>query len=154
MAFKDILGKLTGRFIERGAEIADEFTLSNEEREEFRQRDEARAAELSTAIMEAAASRFEQVKAIIAAEMSQGDSYTKRARPSIVYAGLLLHLVKAIGAAFGLEVTIDPNFTYVWGAVCGVWIVGRSVEKVQSNGLLGQLANAVTGSKPANLPEF
>ncbi len=79
----------------------------------------------------------ESQKAIIVAEMSQGDAYTKRARPTIVYAGLVFVILNYIVPTYmGFfankavpEVPIPADFWWVWGGVCGTWIVGRSMER-------------------------
>lgn len=149
MALKDLLGGIFEKAAETGLKIADEFTLSKEEKEQFRQQDEDRLAKLQAAVMDQVTARFNQVRDVIVAEMTQGDSYTKRARPTIVYSGILMHFVAMIGKGFGYNFEIPPDFTYVWGGVCGVWIVGRSWEKV---GTPNKLTEAVTGS--SSLPSL
>lgn len=98
-------------------------------------------------------------KTIIAAEMSQADNYTKRARPTVVYFGLfaigLVHvalpvLAWLVLAANGKPMEAMPNialpseFWLTWGGVCGVWIIGRSAEK---SGATGRIVSAITGAK-------
>lgn len=78
---------------------------------------------------------------VMVAELQQGDSYTKRARPSIVYAGLLAAFIDAIGY---IEFTMPTDFWYVWGGVCGIYAIGRSAEK-RGNG--NKLTRAITGSR-------
>ena len=76
-------------------------------------------------------------KNIIVAEMTQGDGYTKRARPTIVYAGLLFvflnYVVPTYVGYFGgrpvPEVPIPADFWWVWGGVCGTWVIGRTMER-------------------------
>jgi len=98
-------------------------------------------------------------KAIITAEMQQADNYTKRARPTIVYFGLvaigLVHVLLPVLAWLVLSLTGKPlsnmpaialpsEFWLTWGGVCGVWIIGRSAEK---NGAAGKVVDLITGSK-------
>jgi len=74
----------------------------------------------------------------IEAEMSQGDNYTKRARPTLVYSGLAMFflefIVRAVLVIRGLEMpegTIVPApFINGWTIAVSVWMVGRSFEKV------------------------
>ena len=81
---------------------------------------------------------FETRTRIIEAEMSQGDNYTKRARPSLVYSGLVMFFlefgIRSYLVLRGLEVptdTIVPGpFIAGWTTAVSVWMVGRSVEKV------------------------
>lgn len=89
---------------------------------------------------------------VIVAEMQQGDSYTKRARPTIVYAGLvaifLVHVVTPVLSAFLSNavpsITLPEEFWYTWGGICGVWMIGRSAERI---GLKSRVIDIVTGEK-------
>jgi len=94
-------------------------------------------------------------KEIIVAEMQQGDPYTKRARPTIVYAGLafifLVHVFIPIAAFFkGVPadsfpaLSLPDEFWWAWGGVCSAWIIGRSMEK---KGTGGKLVSMITGGK-------
>lgn len=96
-------------------------------------------------------------KEVIVAEMQQGDPYTKRARPTIVYAGLafifLVHVFIPIAAFFkGVPadsfpvLSLPEEFWWAWGGVCSAWIIGRSMER---KGLTGTILSAVTGSGKA-----
>lgn len=94
-------------------------------------------------------------KEVIVAEMQQADNYTKRARPTIVYAGLafifLVHVfipviafLKNTPVASFPTLTLPSEFWWTWGGVCGVWILGRSMEKNKAG---GTLVSMITGSK-------
>lgn len=94
---------------------------------------------------------------VIKAEMSQGDKFTKRARPSIVYAGLgfifLVHVFFPMLAWYTAMFSDDPitppilslpqDFWWVWGGVCSVWMIGRTMERNNTNDVVG----FITGSK-------
>ena len=149
---KDLIGGLFGKVLEQGAAIADEFTLSKEEREEFRQKDEERLLKLQEAVEDTVQARYAAVAGIIRAEMEHGDNFTKRARPSLVYAGLGMFIVQMLGSGAGVTFDIPEQFIFTWGGVCGVWVLGRSAEKVKKNGLIGKVAGIVTGNK--QLPEL
>ena len=93
-------------------------------------------------------------KEIIVAEMQQGDQFTKRARPMIVYAGLafifLVHVFIPIMAFFKQvppesfpALTLPEEFWWAWGGVCSAWVIGRSMER---KGLTGTVLSAITGS--------
>ena len=74
----------------------------------------------------------------IEAEMAQGDNFTKRARPSLVYSGLVMFFlefgIRAVLVIKGLEMpteTIVPGpFIIGWSGAVSVWMVGRSAEKI------------------------
>jgi hypothetical protein len=90
---------------------------------------------------------------IMVAEMQQGDNYTKRARPTLVYSGLffifLVHVVFPMVSWFTknqLPALALPNdFWWAWGSVVAIWSVGRTVERRGTEGRLGAIAGAITG---------
>lgn len=96
---------------------------------------------------------------IMVAEASQGDAYTKRARPSIVYAGLLfiglVHVVMPMVAWVSLawagkpitdmpSLSLPPEFWWAWTGVVGVYSIGRSAEK---RGVASSAISLITGNK-------
>ncbi len=88
---------------------------------------------------------------VMVAEMAQGDNYTKRARPTIVYAGLLfIALVHVLLPALAFltgrpppELRLPEEFWWAWSGVCGVWVVGRTMEK---RGAAGPWTKILTGN--------
>jgi Holin of 3TMs, for gene-transfer release len=94
---------------------------------------------------------------VIVAELNQSDNYTKRARPTVVYFGLLLiafnycvvPLATLFVASVGLTtLELPTEFWAAWGGIVATWSIGRSAEKV---GVKNKLTNKITGnkSKPA-----
>ena len=85
------------------------------------------------------------------AELDQGDNYTKRARPTIAYAGLafilldhvLLPYISFFSGREVPDITLPADFWYVWGAVCSVWAIGRTMEK---RGSMSKVTKMITGS--------
>jgi hypothetical protein len=101
-------------------------------------------------------------KGIIVAEMQQSDTFTKRARPAIVYFGLaaigLVHVLLPMFAWFVLvlngkpmdsmpQIVLPGEFWATWGGVCSIWVIGRTMEKRGVTGIAGQIAGLVTGGK-------
>ena len=91
---------------------------------------------------------LEVQKSVIVAEMGQSDTFTKRARPMIVYAGLifigLVHVIVPCIAFFYSrpmpELSLPTDFWYSWSGVVGVWMVGRSAEKLgNSNSIISSI---------------
>jgi hypothetical protein len=78
---------------------------------------------------------------IMKAELQQGDNYTKRARPTVVYAGLLfifLNYVIFPAITFftgrGMpQIQMPEAFWWAWSSVVGVYSIGRTVEKRKAN---------------------
>jgi len=109
-------------------------------------------AELERMLNEREGKVIEAQKSIIVAEMAQGDSYTKRARPTIVYAGLgfifMVHVVLPMLSFFKgtsmPSLSLPEEFWWAWTGVCGIWVIGRSFEK---RGAEGAVISAITGGK-------
>ena len=77
-------------------------------------------------------------KSILMAELNQDDRYTKRARPTVVYVGLIFILLELLGLRHIIMhyLKVDANiitnsdqifkmFLGVWGSVLGVYSIGR-----------------------------
>ena len=105
-----------------------------------------------------------QAKAsIMTAEMAQEDKYTKRGRPTIIYAGLafigLVHVVFPIIAWASLmikggemvlpSITLPDEFWWAWGGAVSIYIMGRTSEKSdgEPGGLLGRMYGMIVGAK-------
>ncbi|MBF0497703.1 MAG: holin family protein [Deltaproteobacteria bacterium] len=99
----------------------------------------------------------EAQKAIIVAELTQDDKYTKRARPSIIYVGLLIFLLNGVLTPLASFVTtmlghpvsppmmaLPDSFWVAWASVTGIYAVGRSAEKIGSD---NPIIQKITGSK-------
>lgn len=112
-------------------------------------------ASLTSQVEETVQLEMEAKKSVIVAELQQGDKYTKRARPSIIYFGLLAAsaeaVLKAVAVFGGLpeDVILPASFlpTIFWGAWGGVastWVIGRSVERRGASNAAGRAAIAVS----------
>ena len=113
---------------------------------------------LTEAIETREASVVSSQKDIMVAEMNQSDNFTKRARPAIVYFGLvaigLNHVILPWVAWFMVEILdkatklptigLPEEFWYTWGGVCSIWIWGRSKEKM---GARDKMVSMITGGK-------
>lgn len=94
---------------------------------------------------------LEAKEKIIVAELNQGDNYTKRARPTVVYFGLLVILynyciIPTIQMVKGLSMqTFDlpTEFWIAWGGIVATWSIGRSSEK---RGNRDKVTSFITGS--------
>jgi hypothetical protein len=91
-------------------------------------------------------------KEIIVSEMQQADNFTKRARPSVVYAGLAFiffdHVALPIYSFFSHgtvpDVSLPAEFWWAWTGCVGIWMVGRTLEK---RGSTSDLIAKITGGK-------
>ncbi|MEJ2655591.1 MAG: holin family protein [Desulfobacterales bacterium] len=99
--------------------------------------------------------------AVMTSELTQDDSYTKRGRPTIIYAGLvfifLVHVLfpiiawavlmfKGSGAAMP-SLALPSEFWMAWGGCCSLYILGRSKEKSSGElgGIFGKIYDVVGG---------
>lgn len=93
-------------------------------------------------------------KETMVAELAQGDSFTKRARPMVVYAGLVFIfldyvLIPAIChiANKPLEggfLKLPPDFWWAWTGIVATWSIGRSFEKA---GVSNRVTRFITGER-------
>jgi len=104
---------------------------------------------------------------IIVAEMNQGDNFTKRARPAVIYMGLvfigIVHVivptVVKLLMAFKIntitavqltaisdigKITLPTEFWLAWGSVVSIYSLGRSAEK---RGSVDKIVSMITGGK-------
>ena len=82
---------------------------------------------------------------IIIAELQQGSTAVKMARPSIIYVGLalmclnygLIPLLASLGLAELQKVTLPVEFWAGWTTVVGIYAIGRTAEKrgLPTNGI-------------------
>ena len=133
----DLVGGAIKSIIEPATNLVDNLHTSQEEKDAAK----AELQKIANAAMAVNLKHAETIanaqRDIVVAELKQDDNYTKRARPSLVYGGLvamfLNHVVLPWIAYFrGLDLpTIDlpTEFWIAWGGVTGAWAVGRSVEK-------------------------
>ena len=134
---------------------ADALFTSDEEKMAFEYKLKTLMAKRDTEIEKTVRKELDAKAEIIKAEMNQSDAYTKRARPTMVYAGLgfifLNHVALPIATAiFGekpISIVLPEQFWWAWGSVVSVWSVGRTAEKRKTGGLFGSTAKLITGNK-------
>lgn len=132
MSFLDkIFGGTVGSVIKEVGDVADKFITTSGEKAEFRAKLEEILQKRDSEIEQTIRAELSAQKEIIVAELNQGDNYTKRARPTIIYAGLILAFLNYTilplfsKAALG----VPPDFWFVWGGVAGWYVHSRSAEK-------------------------
>jgi hypothetical protein len=149
---------LTGGLVDSVANVADRFIQTPEEKEQFKLAMEQVISDRQANVEATAQAELQAKERIIVAEMNQGDNYTKRARPTVVYGGLLIIafnycLVPLIQTLFAIEVApfaLPDDFWMAWGSCVGIWSIGRSFEKY---GVNNSGTRMVTGSKPTSIFE-
>ena len=148
----------SGGIIKQVGGIIDGLNLSGEEKLKFKLDMEALLQKRESEIEQTVRTELQAKERIMVAELTQGDNYTKRARPTIIYAGLAFiainYVIFPLIAAFTLrnfpELSLPTEFWYAWSGVAGTYAIGRSFEK---RGATNWFTKASTGSKGSNLLE-
>ncbi|NOY61695.1 MAG: hypothetical protein GXP10_00840 [Gammaproteobacteria bacterium] len=143
-----------GSFVEKVGAVADEFNLSGEEKQNFKLKMEALLQQRDSELEQSLRAEMQAKERVLVAELTQGDTFTKRARPTVVYAGLayigINYVLFPIATSLsGADVKPLPDlpteFWYGWSGIVGTWSLGRSAEKI---GINNKITRAVTGSSP------
>ena len=146
----NLLGKGTSELLGGIDDIISRFKASPEEKSKAKIAFEELLQKRDQVIEESIQTEINARKSIIVAELQQGDNYTKRARPSVVYFGLLMiflnYGITQIANIFGADVEPVPlptEFWVAWGGICSTWVIGRTIER---RGIKNKITSAITGS--------
>ena len=152
-----IIGKIVSAvssplgFVKEAVGLAGSLLGTKEEKQKF----ELNLLELTqkrdSEIEETIRAEMQAKERVLVAELNQGDNFTKRARPTVVYAGLgivfLNHIVLPWIAAFAQievpSIEVPPIFWTGWSGIVITWSIGRSAEKMGSK---RQIVSAITGN--------
>lgn len=133
-------------------DLADRFIETPEDKAKFSLQLEALLQARDSEIEQTIRTELEAKERMLVAELTQGDSYTKRARPTVVYVGLgfigLNYVLFPLLSSFwALEpkplADLPTEFWVAWGGICSSWVIGRSMEK---RGVRHPLVSTVTGT--------
>ncbi len=162
---KKIISAGTATFIDKVSLAAKRFITTDKDRLEFQTEMESLLQERDAEVEQTIRAELSAKERTLVAELQQGDSYTKRARPTVVYAGLvfiavnhvLFPMAARVLALFGgdalseseismltVPINLPTDFWFAWGGICSAWVLGRSAEK---RGVRNQLVGAITGTK-------
>ncbi|MBJ7537175.1 3TM-type holin [Marinomonas transparens] len=159
--FSSLFSSGAGTLVSSIGEVADRFIESPDEKSAFKLQVQQLVQQRDSEVEQSLRKELESKERILVAELNQGDSYTKRARPTVVYAGLVFiginyvvfPLIGRFAQAFGVQVDATPladfpvDFWAAWGGICATWSIGRSLEK---RGNQAPLTRLTTGSKPVS----
>jgi hypothetical protein len=152
--FSKIIGGGLGTLVEQVGGVVDKFHLSGEEKQRFKLELESLLQKRESEMESTLRSQLQAKERILVAELQQGDSYTKRARPTVVYVGLgfiffnycLVPLIAHLSGnqQAGLKMDLPPGFWAGWSGIVATWSVGRTFEK---KGVHNRWTRAITGSR-------
>jgi len=136
---KEVVGSIGG--------VIDSLHTSEEEKLEAKLAMEKLLQADRLALQESLQVELQAKERILVAELNQSDNYTKRARPTVVYAGLAFIAFNYVIAPLFLPdqqaLALPIEFWGAWGGIVATWSVGRSFEK---RGTQNKLTNAITGN--------
>ena len=147
-----------GSLAEKLGGVADRFIHSKDEQAQFKLDMETLLQQAGSELEQTMRTELQSKERIMVAELTQGDNYTKRARPTVVYFGLAViawnySVVPFMGAVMEMSMPLMPlpaEFWYAWGGVVATWSVGRTMER---RGAKNNLLTLVTGNSPKGLTE-
>lgn len=151
-----ISGLFTGGLVENIGQVADRFITTDAEKKQFQLQVQELLNQRQAAAEDSLQAELQAKERIIVAEMKQGDTYTKRARPTVVYAGLaiiafnycLVPLLQTLGNITVAPFTLPGEFWAAWGGCVGIWTIGRTMEK---RGAGNKASRLITGSEHKSL---
>lgn len=88
--FNKLFAGGVGEVVEKVGKTIDGFHLSGEEKQAFKLELQRILGQRESEIEQTIRKNLEAKERILVAELQQGDSYTKRARPTVVYFGLIM----------------------------------------------------------------
>lgn len=154
MGISAILGEGLGSFAEKIGGVVDRFVHSKDEQAQFKLEMESLLQKAGSELEQTMRTELQTKERILVAELTQGDKFTKRARPSVVYWGLVLmtwnySLAPTITALFDVSMPplpLPPEFWYGWSGIVATWSVGRTMER---RGAKNNLVSIITGGRPS-----
>ena len=147
-----MLGKLIQNILPEVTGLIDNLHTSGEEKSEAKLKLQRLLMEKDAMIEETAREEMRLQKATITAELQQGDLFTKRARPTVVYTGLAVMAINYCLAPIVfiilnrplVQIEMPAEFWMAWSGVVSIWSIGRSAER---RGAQNKAINVITGGK-------
>ena len=149
--FTDIFAGGAGKLMGQVGSIIDDLNLSGEEKQQFKLRMETLVQKRDSEVEQTIRIELQAKERVLVAELQQGSTFTKSARPMVVYSGLAFIginyvIVPIVGLLNGM--TISPmelpfEFWAGWSGIVATWSIGRSFEKRGSH---NRVTSAITGS--------
>jgi hypothetical protein len=129
----------------------DKFVTTGDEKNAFKLEVERVVNTRMAMAAQAADTEMEAKERVLVAELNQSDNYTKRARPSVVYMGLifigfnycLMPLMQQFAGITVAPFELPSEFWYGWSGIVATWSLGRTAEKI---GIKNKATETITGS--------
>jgi Holin of 3TMs, for gene-transfer release len=144
----------TGSFMDKASIAIKRFVTTEGDRNKIMLELEGLLQERDSEIEQTIRAELSAKERVLVAELQQSDGYTKRARPTVVYAGLVFiainYVIVPIIGRLMPDVSAEPlllptQFWVAWGGICATWVIGRSAEK---RGIRNKAVGVITGNAP------
>ncbi len=134
-----MINKLIGPLVTGAFGLIDKLHLSKQEKLEFKERMQSMVLDHQKEVERTIQEESRSTSKIITTELKQDDKYTKRARPTVIYVGIVLivwsYIIVPILVSYNMlndvgEDGVIPSFFWnSWAAIVAVYAGGRSYEK-------------------------
>ena len=149
--FSKIFDATAGNLVGAIAGAADRFITTGDEKNAFKLEAAALVAARDSELEQTMRAELQAKERVLVAELQQGDNYTKRARPTVVYGGLVILTVNSVILPWIAhftgqvvpEIQIPAIFWTGWAGIVATWSIGRTMEK---RGAGNQVTSLITGS--------
>ncbi len=142
----ELLGGGAAALVNAFGGVVDQFVESDEDKAAAKFQLETLFQADRMAIEETHRKEMDAKQNVLIAELQQGDNFTKRARPMVVYAGLAAiiwnYSIAPLWMADPMPLPIE--FYAAWGGICTTWVIGRTAER---RGATNKIVNLITGSR-------
>jgi hypothetical protein len=147
---------MIGSVIDSVGGVVDRFIQTDDERAQFKLALEKTLQKRDSEVEQTIRAELQAKERVMVAEMAQGDNYTKRARPSVIYFGLVVIafnycLIPLVQLFMGLVIepfALPTEFWFAWSGAVSVYSLGRSMEK---RGVRNRFTEAVHGQSQPSL---
>ena len=134
--------------------IIGKFVQSPEEKNKALMEMEQLLAAKDAKVEETIQAEMDARKEILVAELESGDNYTRRARPTLVYAGLAFIFLNhvffpvlfALTKTPPVDLALPVEFWVAWTGTTGAWSIGRTMER-RKGGTKSKALSLLTGAK-------
>ena len=133
-----MLGKILEPLAKGAFGLIDKLHLSKQEKMQFKAQMQSMMLDYQKDVQETIREKERATADIITAEVTQDDKYTKRARPTVIYVGIVLIIwgyvmVPLLNNYFNIAILVEiPDFFWhSWAAIVAVYAGGRSYEKAK-----------------------